>query len=351
MVTASDIRYFKGSIWVTAIGLILSALIGFFYTGTIGGAISMLVVASVLAVLETSLSFDNAVVNAKVLKDMDPVWQHRFITWGMVIAVFGMRVIFPLLIVGVIGHIWPHDALILAATNPAEYERILTEAHYSVAAFGGTFLLMVGLGFFFDAEKEVHWVKGLEPMFAKLGGIALVDSVIAMGVVIGIASFLPEAHFKEFIVSGFFGLLTFALVGSLEHFTGGEPVADGVKKAGAAAFMYLEVLDASFSFDGVIGAFALTNNMFIIAIGLGIGAMFVRSMTIMMVEKGTLEAFRYLEHGAFWAILALAGCMFGGTLVHIPEWVTGLIGAAFIGVAVWTSIRHEKANAVAVAAE
>ena len=91
--------------------------------------------------------------------------------------------------------------------------------------------------------------------------------------------------------------------------------------------IYLEVLDASFSFDGVIGAFALTHNLFIIAIGLGIGAMYVRSMTIMLVERGTLAEYRFLEHGAFYAIIALSVIMFVQPLMHIPEVITGLVGA------------------------
>lgn len=113
-------------------------------------------------------------------------------------------------------------------------------------------------------------------------------------------------------------------------------------KGGFGAFLYLEVLDASFSFDGVIGAFALTQNLFIIAIGLGIGAMYVRSMTIMLVEKGTLSEYRYLEHGAFYAILILSVVMYFQTLIHIPEVITGLGGAGLIGLSLWSSIRHNR---------
>jgi uncharacterized protein len=116
-------------------------------------------------------------------------------------------------------------------------------------------------------------------------------------------------------------------------------------RGGLGAFIYLEVLDASFSFDGVIGAFALTQNLFIIAIGLGIGAMYVRSMTIMLVEKGTLTEYRYLEHGAFYAILILAVIMYVQTLYHIPEVITGLGGATLIGISLWSSIRHNRKEA------
>ena len=115
-----------------------------------------------LAVLEISLSFDNAIVNANKLKEMTPVWQQRFLTWGILIAVFGMRIVFPLLIVVIAARIGPIEAIVLAARQPEEYARIMHEAHLPIAAFGGTFLMMVGLTYFFDHEKDVHWITGIE---------------------------------------------------------------------------------------------------------------------------------------------------------------------------------------------
>jgi hypothetical protein len=113
--------------------------------------------------------------------------------------------------------------------------------------------------------------------------------------------------------------------------------------AGFGAFLYLEVLDASFSFDGVIGAFAITDNLFIIALGLGIGAFFVRSMTIKLVDDKTLGAFRYLEHGAFWAIGALALIMFLGVVeVEVPEVVAGSVGLVIIGLSFWASVVYNR---------
>lgn len=102
------------------------------------------------------------------------------------------------------------------------------------------------------------------------------------------------------------------------------------------------MLDASFSLDGVIGAFALSQNIFVIALGLGIGAYFVRSITMYLYEKGTITEYRYLEHGAFYAIIALALMMFIGSVHHIPEVVTGLIGGVLIGLALWSSVRANK---------
>ena len=113
-------------------------------------------------------------------------------------------------------------------------------------------------------------------------------------------------------------------------------------RSGLGGFLYLNVLDASFSFDAVIGAFALSNNMVVIALGLSIGAMFVRSLTLLLVQKGTLAQYRYLEHGAFWAIIALGAIMLLSARFEIPETITGLIGATLIGISLWWSMRHNR---------
>lgn len=336
-------RYFRGSFLVTAAGLALGAFLGWEMSGTVSGMASTTFIVAVLAILEISLSFDNAVVNATVLKDMDPVWRRRFITWGIAIAVFGMRIVFPLVIVAIIARIDPISALVLAATNPDEYSRLLTSAHVSVSAFGGAFLAMVGLKHFFNRDKEVHWIGFIERPLTKIGRVEAVEIGFVLVLLYCINLWLPEHEQHEFLVSGIFGLLTFILVDGISAVLDAESVATGeVKRSGAAAFLYLEVLDASFSFDGVIGAFALSNNLFIIAIGLGIGAMFVRSMTIMLVEEETLGVYRYLEHGAFYAIIALGVIMFLKTVMHVPEVVTGLIGAGFIVAAFLDSIRYNR---------
>ena len=98
------------------------------------------------------------------------------------------------------------------------------------------------------------------------------------------------------------------------------------------------MIDSSFSFDGVVGAFALTNNLLLIMLGLGAGAMFVRSFTVLLVDNRTLIHYRYLEHGAFWAIGALAFMMLIGVGLQVPEAVTGLIGATLIAAALGSSI-------------
>ena len=340
---SSTLSYFRWSFIVTAIGLALGAALGWQTTGTIGGTLSVFFICAVLAVLEISLSFDNAIVNANKLKDMTPVWQRRFLTWGIIIAVFGMRIVFPLLIVVVAANIGPWQAMVLAATQPDQYSAIMHDAHLPIAAFGGTFLMMVGLSFFFDHEKDVHWVRWLESKMTRYATIRGIEVAIVLVTVLIFSRFLGEAESEVFFRSAIWGLLTFLLVevlGGLLDST--QEALKAGAKGGLGAFLYLEVLDASFSFDGVIGAFALTHNLFVIAIGLGIGAMYVRSMTIMLVERGTLAEYRFLEHGAFYAIIALSVIMFVQPLVHIPEVITGLGGATLIGISLWSSIRWNR---------
>lgn len=345
----STLRYFRGSFAFAAVAFAAGAAVGWYYHRAASGVGSALFTIAMLGVLETSLSFDNAVVNASVLRDMSPVWRRRFITWGIAIAVFGMRLVFPLGVVSAVASVGPGEALRLAAFEPEEYARILTEAHAALGAFGGAFLGMVFLSYFIDSEKETHWIGVVEPWMARAGKIEAAALGVILAALCGVSRLLPSAERGTFLVAGILGLVAFIAVDGLGSLLGASQAqVKDVRRSGAASFLYLEVLDASFSFDGVIGAFALTNNLFIIALGLGIGAMFVRSLTVMLVDRGTLEAFCYLEHGAFWAIGSLAALMLAGTAVAIPEAVTGLMGAALIGLSIRSSIPHRKRTSARV---
>ncbi|MFZ4714697.1 MAG: DUF475 domain-containing protein [Bacteriovoracaceae bacterium] len=337
-------KYFKSSIILSFFGAIAAYLIGHYYTGTIEGGLKALFLAIILSVLEISLSFDNAVVNAIVLKKMTPLWQHRFLTWGIFIAVFMMRLLFPLILVGFMAHINPIDALVLAATKPQEYAAIMLSAHVSISAYGGSFLFMVALKYFFDESKEVHWIKIIEQPISKLGRLEAIEIAIVLMFIYFFSRYQLASEQMNFLFAGIWGLITFIAVDGIGAFlkTPEEGANIDIHKASLGMFLYLEVLDASFSFDGVVGAFAITNNLFIIMIGLGVGAMFVRSLTILLVDKGTLSEYRYLEHGAFYAIGALAVIMFAGTVKHIPEVFTGLLGAFCIGVALFSSIKYNR---------
>jgi len=343
------LRHFGGSLLFTLAALALGGWYGWMLTGTTAGTLELLWIVLVLSVLEISLSFDNAVVNATVLKDMDAIWQRRFLTWGMVIAVFGMRIVFPLAIVAIAAGLGPVETVRLSLEDPVRYEEIVSSAHVGIAGFGGAFLAMVGLKFFFDNEKDVHWIGVVEKQLARFSRVEAVEVALLLLALYAVSRLLAPEEALTFIVAGMLGLATFIAVEAvdkiLELHEESRAAVGQAMRAGLGGFIYLNVLDASFSFDGVIGAFALSNNMIVIALGLSIGAMFVRSMTIMLVHKGTLAEYRYLEHGAFWAILALAAIMLLSAHYEIPETITGVIGAVLIGFSLLWSIRHNRREA------
>ena len=356
-----NLRIFGLSYAVTAVALVVA----FLYAGVTG-----LILCAILGILEISLSFDNAVVNATVLERMSEFWQRIFLTIGVLIAVFGMRLVFPLLIVGLTAHLSPVEALRLAleqrpASDPTSYAYLLNEAYPQIAAFGGTFLLMLFLDWLFE-DRPVKWLSWLETPLAKIGQLSRLSIVLVLVV-------LSETLAKDpnvVLVSGCLGLVTYLLVNGLGEFfdqaaeadsegeadtaeegaaepapnrSGPSQLAKATGRAGFFLFLYLEVLDAAFSFDGVIGAFAITTDPILIALGLGlIGAMFVRSLTVYLVRKGTLQDYVYLEHGAHWAIGALAVILLIGIGVHVDEVVTGLIGVAFIAAAFISSVVRNR---------
>ncbi|MFC9551858.1 DUF475 domain-containing protein [Rhodococcus sp. NPDC056960] len=361
------LRIFGLSFAVTIVSLIVAAIYG--------GPQAVLLVL-ILSILEISLSFDNAVINATVLRRMSDFWQKIFLTVGIVIAVFGMRLVFPLVIVWLASGLGPVAALDLALNPPADgaayfpdgsasYETLLTDAHPQIAAFGGMFLLMLFLGFILE-EREITWLSWLEKPLARAGKLDQLAVVIAGVLLLITAAYIaPEDTVSTVMIAGVLGMVTYIAVNGLgELFNTPEEGEDGeivegsggptalakaTGKAGFFLFLYLEVLDASFSFDGVIGAFAITSDPIIIALGLGfVGAMFVRSITVFLVRKGTLSDYVYLEHGAHWAIGALAVILLVSIGYHVNENVTGLVGVALIGAAFISSIIRNRKAAAAV---
>ncbi|MET8950849.1 DUF475 domain-containing protein [Streptomyces sp. NPDC004393] len=363
------LKTFGWSFVVTAVGLAAAVLYGGW---------TALGIVAILSILEISLSFDNAVVNAGILKKMNAFWQKIFLTVGVLIAVFGMRLVFPVVIVAITAKKSPIDAVNLALTDKDQYQQLVTDAHPAIAAFGGMFLLMIFLDFIFE-DRDIQWLRWIERPLAKLGKVDMLSVCIAL-VVLLITSFTFATHAHQHggahvdkaqtvLISGIAGLITYLIVGGLSGFfedrleedeereheeeeearrTGKDRSA--VLLAGKAAFfmfLYLEVLDASFSFDGVIGAFAITNDIILMALGLGIGAMYVRSLTVYLVRQGTLDDYVYLEHGAHYAIGALAVILMVTIQYEINEVITGLVGVVLIGWSFWSSVRRNQALAAA----
>ena len=342
-------RHFSGSILVAIICLSLATWWGFEHGG-MTGALTAFGVALILSIMEISLSFDNAVVNASVLKNWDEFWQRLFLTLGMLIAVFGMRLLFPLVIVAQTADLGAAEVWNLALNNPHEFSRYLTEHHDEVAAFGGVFLLLVFLNFIFDEDKTQHWLGHFEEKLSSYGKIQAVPIFIALLAVLGSLALVEESHHLAVLTAGVWGIIVYVGVDVLSNMlekedSEGGDLAKAVKSGSIGGFLYLEILDASFSFDGVIGAFAITNDVVIIMLGLAVGAMFVRSITVYLVKQGTLDEYVYLEHGAHYAIGILALIMFVSMKFHVPEIVTGLIGIAFIAASVWSSLHYRKIHA------
>lgn len=342
-------KYFKGSFLVTIIGLILAYLWGeHVHHGT---GLLCVFIAFILGVLEVSLSFDNAVVNAIKLAKMEKVWEKRFLTWGILIAVFGMRFLFPLLVVAIFAKLNILTVLQIALTDADKYAHYLHLTHAPIVAFGGAFLLMLFLSYFCNCEKETHWLNNVEQCCSKCGNIKGFETILTLLAILVTHHYVPVEYKTSVLASGIIGIITYLSIDGVTHWLErheeerAKALAQTAKGGGLIAFLYLELIDASFSLDGVLGAFALSKDILIITIGLTIGAMFVRSLTIMFVEKNTLTKYLYLEHGAHWAIGALAIIMFISTTVEVPEIVTGLLGLGFILASLASSIIYNRKKA------
>ena len=317
------LKDFRSSILFTVVGLVLG-----FYVG----GLEALYIVALLALLEISLSFDNAVVNAKVLETMEPKWQQRFITFGIPVAVFGMRFLFPIVIVSIASGLGLWETLDIAINHPLEYKNSLEDTKELIFAFGASFLLMVFLSFIFDNDREEKWIDIIEEneFIDKMGRLSSINIIITT--IIGLI-LVDVKESYEIALAYFLGVLLYSIISSLDDVLSVNGVRNGVM-----GFLYLEVLDASFSFDGVIGAFALSSDVVIIMIGLGIGAMFVRSLTLYMLREKTLAEYRYLEHGAHYAIFALSVVMLIKIFTEVNELIVGVLGATFIIVATIHSI-------------
>lgn len=328
--------------FATVISALLVAFVG------IKAGLGALFLVLVLAALEITFSIDNAVVNTRILEKMSHAWQQAFLTVGIVIAVFGVRVVLPLAIVSGLAGMSMPDVLNLAIDNPTEYGHRLEEAHPIIAAFGGVFLMMIFLDFFLK-DRKIKWLKTLEKILSQAGKLQNMSIILASTSLLAFSSFLPSEEHLDVLTAGFFGLLTYLIINSFDtvlHNAGVEKnLSSGVKstfKAGLIGFIYLNIVDASFSLDGVIGAFAITNQILIIAVGLGIGALYVRVMTIHMLRHGVLDQYRYIEHGAHYAIGILAVLLLISLKFEVSEIFTGTVGLVFVATAVIQSVIEAK---------
>jgi len=330
------LHYFGFSGLVTVAAVLLALL-------TLGPAAALTTL--VLIAIEIAFSFDNAIINAKVLERLSHLWQQMFLTVGMIIAILGMRLVFPVLVVMVTAHLPWSQVISEALHQPTVYGSHLKEAHATIAAFGGGFLLTLALYFLFDDTREVRWLERLERPLQRLGGSIWLPPLVTAVIVALVALF--AGNHAAVLRAGAVGVLSYTAIklfidalgrlapGGNQHYTGW---------VAALAFVYLQVLDASFSFDGVLGAFAITDKVLLIALGLGVGAIWVRSLTVFMVRRGTLKAYIYLEHGAHYAIVVLAAALLSSIFFNLPDAVTGIVGLGVIGASFVASHQAKQAR-------
>lgn len=317
------LRYFGFSIFLT-----IAAIAAAFFELGLGAAITMIV----LIAIEVAFSFDNAVINAKVLKRLSKFWQQLFLTVGILIAVIGMRFVFPILIVMITAGLPAGEVVDQALNHPDDYAHHLEEAHAAISAFGGAFLLTLTFYFFFDDLRREVWLRRVERPLQKIGGSIWLPPLLTI-LIVAVTALLMSHDQKTVLEAGVLGAVLYAgLKAAIDAMGKLAPKEQKTYTGWAAflAFLYLEVLDASFSFDGVLGAFAITDMVLIIALGLGVGAIWVRSLTVYMVRKGTLDSYKYLEHGAHYAIFFLAVALFSSLFIKIPEAITGFVGLGII---------------------
>ncbi len=348
-------RTFKWSLIVT----VLALAVAFWY-----GNWEAVGLAAILIAVECFVSLDNAIVNSKLLAGLSEFWVKMFLGVGIVIAVFGVRFILPVVLVSATTGLNPVEVVKLALENgdaetPGTYAYYVTDAHPQLASVAGVFLLMLFLSWIFS-EKDHPWISFIEKPFGKLAGLGALPSIITLITIMIYANINPE-HTTDILISGAIGLVSFLLIDGLAELfekeddegnsNGTGEIIKKTGKAGFLGFMYIEFIDASFSMDSLGAGLAITSNIVILMIGLGVGALYVRSMTIYFVHSGSLSLYRYLESGAMWAIGALAFILFYSINHHVSEFVTGSVGMGVIGASFIHSLimnKRDKAHGVEV---
>jgi hypothetical protein len=289
-----------------------------------------------LLVLEIVQSVDNAIVNAHMLKTMSERARKWFLLWGILTAVFLVRGVLPLLIVWITAPgvtLWEATKATFGSDPLAA--RAMEESAYILLVGGGMFLLLLYFHWLFLEKKEPYFVPDrlVKPKhgiwFFAIAALLLVgvlwmtrDRPLAM-----LAAATGNAVF--FILYGFRQMA--------------EQQEHELERGGSdlAKLMFLEVLDLSFSIDGIFGAFAFTTNVGLILIGNGVGAIVVRELTIKGIDR--VNKYRWLKNGAMTSIGFLGTFMILESLgLHLPEWLPTVSTLVIVGTAFWSSHRHLK---------
>ncbi len=297
-----------------------------------------------LALFETISSVDNAVINAEVMGKMSAKARRWFLTYGMLIAVFGLRFTLPLAIVWVANpSLSPIDIVTAAFNSDTRIAEAIESSSPILLAGGGVFMVFLFFHWLFLEPKHFGLPK-TEEFFMKQGvwfyaviSILLTvivwlalnqNAMMAFGAVVGSTAFFITHGFKQNAEEKEREIL---------NSSGSSGMGDWSK------ILYLEVIDGTFSIDGVVGAFAFTMSIPLIMIGSGIGALVVRQVTISNIES--VKKYKFLKNGAMYSILVLGAVMlldaFG---IHIPEYVSPIATFAILGYFFYLSHKSLKAE-------
>ncbi|MBI4170279.1 MAG: DUF475 domain-containing protein [Candidatus Aenigmarchaeota archaeon] len=289
-----------------------------------------------LVLFEIITSIDNAVINADVLTTMSQRARRWFLTWGILSSVFVVRFVLPWAIVwAAIPSLGPIGALTATFSSDPKVIEALEMSAPPLLMTGGVFLVFLFLHWVFLEPKnyglrgERHIEKHGVWFFAVVSILlALIvwfainkNPIMAFGAVVGSTAFFIVHGFKENAAK------------HEQELMGKAGMSDWSK------ILYLEVIDATFSIDGVIGAFAFTLAVPLILIGNGVGAIAVRQITISNIER--VKRYKYLKNGAMYSIFILGWVMVANAFgVHIPEWLSPIATFAIIGWFFWKSKRE-----------
>lgn len=292
-----------------------------------------------LVLFEVISSIDNAVVNADVLATMSHRARRWFLIYGILIAVFVVRGLMPLLIVfasnPALG-LW--GAVTATFSSDPSVKHAIEAQKPILLAGGGMYLVLLFLHWLFIEKKEYafflerHVHQKLSVWFYASASIILlafvwatmkINPTIALGTVVGSTAFFITNGFKQNAEE------------KEKELTHGSGLSDMSK------ILYLEVLDATFSIDGVLGAFAFTLSVPLILLGNGLGAYVVRWFTIKGIH--TVKKYRYLKNGAMYSIASLGAIMMAESLnLHPKTWMPTAITFVVVGIFLWLSIKELK---------
>lgn len=286
----------------------------------------MLLTIAGLSMFEIISSIDNAVINAEVLSTMGKKARRWFLTWGLFFAVFLLRGLLPWLIVLVaVPELGPIEALISTFSSDPSTLHAVEKAAPILLLGGGVFLLFLFFHWLFVEQKN-YGLRG-ERFFHKQGVwffavisiiLAVVvweaihrDPLLAFSAVLGSTAFFITHGFKQYAEEQEKRLMSGGL-------------------SDISKILYLEVIDATFSIDGVVGAFAFTLSVPLIFLGNGIGAIVLRQITVGNIER--IKKYKYLKNGAMYSILILGIVMTAHAFdIHIPQWVSPISTFVIIG--------------------